>query len=61
MNDQSNDNSTRELSDTDRGSHANEVPMPEQQTGDAPDQLPHMSDGMSSDEKTPDHPESDRS
>lgn len=54
--------STREISDTDRGNHKSEVPMPQQKTGDVqspPSQGQHLSDGMS-DENTPSHPESDR-
>jgi hypothetical protein len=59
-----NDDSSHELSTTDTGKHASEIPTPESQTekGDVqpePAEPPHMP-GPASSENNPAHPASDR-
>jgi hypothetical protein len=47
-----------EISPTEGNRHANEVPMPEQQTGDVEES--QRLAGRHSDDATPDHPPSER-
>jgi hypothetical protein len=52
----------KELNNADTGAHTNEVPMPEQETGDVqptPAEPPHMP-GPASNDANPAHPPSER-